>query len=369
MNRKHLLWLVGIALLVGLTVAAGWRELSTALRRGNPLVLLALCGVQVITLGIVAYQWQYLLDRAGTAVSFRLAAVVTLAGTFVESATPSSKLGGMAATVYLFERTTDAAYDTLSSVLLAQKYVSLPPLAILVVGTVAVAVTRTDVAVSSGAYAAVGGFVAVVVVLSLLFALFRRWGATDSGGTVTGDGGAVTGDGGTATGENEPEPIAADGAGQETDPLSRGISTLRSVLREAGTLLDRRSRYWLYALAFLLWVVYPLKIYVVAVTLGVDAGMTVAFVGTYLAYLVSLAPVSPGGTGTFEGTLALVYLAAGVPFADGLSIALLGRVVTFWFPLALSAATTGLLLTVDDAVPSLQGVAETTGELLGRGRG
>ncbi|UWG52127.1 putative flippase [Halalkaliarchaeum sp. AArc-CO] len=355
MNRKHLLWLVGIALLVGLTVAAGWRELSTALRRGNPLVLLALCGVQVITLGIVAYQWQYLLGRAGAAIPFRLAAVVTLAGTFVESATPSSKLGGMAATVYLFERTTDAAYDTLSSVLLAQKYVSLPPLAILVVGTVAVAVTRTDVAVSSGAYAAVGGFVAVVVVLSLLFALFRRWGAT--------------GDGGTVTGENEPEPIAADGAGQETDPLTRGISTLRSVLREAGTLLDRRSRYWLYTLAFLLWVVYPLKIYVVAVTLGVDAGVTVAFVGTYLAYLVSLAPISPGGTGTFEGTLALVYVAAGVPFVDGLSIALLGRVVTFWFPLVLSAVTTGLLLTVDDAVPSLQGVAETTGELLGRRSG
>ncbi|AUX10799.1 glycosyl transferase family 2 [Halalkaliarchaeum desulfuricum] len=361
MRRKHLLWLVGIALLAGLTVAAGWRELSTALRRGNPLVLLALCGVQVITLGVVAYQWQYLLDRAGTGVSFRLAAVVTLAGTFVESATPSSKLGGMAATVYLFERTTDAAYDTLSSVLLAQKYVSLPPLAVLVVGTVAVAVTRTDVTVSSGAYAAVGGFVGVVAVLSVLFSLLRRRKRDGSG--------PVASEESTVDEYSTAEPIAADGAGQEAGPLSRGISTFRSVLREAGTLLDRRSRYWLYALAFLLWVVYPLKIYVVAVTLGVDAGVTVAFVGTYLAYLVSLAPISPGGTGTFEGTLALVYVAAGVPFVDGLSIALLGRVVTFWFPLALSAATTGLLLTVDDAVPSLQGVAETTGELLGRGSG
>ena len=361
MNRKHLLWLVGIALLAALTVGAGWRELVTALRRGNPLVLLALCGVQVLTLGVVAYQWQYLLDRAGNGVSFRLAAVVTLAGTFVESATPSSKLGGMAATVYLFEQTTDAAYDTLSSVLFAQKYVSLPPLAVLVVGTLAVAVTRADVAVSSGAYAAVGGFVAVVVLLSVLFTLVRR--------RKRGDSTAVASEAQATNGDSAAEPIAADGAGIEASPITRALSTIRSVLREAGTLLDRRSRYWLYALAFLLWVVYPLKIYVVAVTLGVDAGVTVAFVGTYLAYLVSLAPISPGGTGTFEGTLAFVYVTAGVPFVDGLSIALLGRVVTFWFPLALSAATTGLLFTVDDAVPSLQGVAETTGELLGRGRG
>lgn len=361
MSRKYLLWLVGIVLLVGLTVAAGWGELVSALRRGSVLVLLGLCVVQVLTLGVVAYQWQYLLDRAGTPVTFRLAAVVTLAGTFVESATPSSKLGGMAATVYLFERTTEAAYDTLSSVLFAQKYVSLPPLAVLSVATVGVAVTRVDVAVSSGAYAAVAGFVAVVALLSVLLAIARR---RSGGGRQPGKG-----DGPVA--EESPaidDAVAPDGTGTEAGRLERGIETLRSVLKETGGLLDRRGRYWLYGLAFLLWVVYPLKIYVVAIMLGVDAGVTVAFLGTYLAYLVSLAPISPGGTGTFEGTLALVYVAGGVPFADGLSIALLGRLVTFWFPLVLSAATTATLLTVDDAVPSLQGVADTVEELL-RGNG
>ncbi|MDQ2048873.1 lysylphosphatidylglycerol synthase transmembrane domain-containing protein [Natronolimnohabitans sp. A-GB9] len=348
MNRKLLLWIVGICLLAGLAFLAGWRELWSALQQGNPLVIAALCLVQFGTLGLIAYQWQFLFDRAGVSISFRRVFEVTLAGLFVESATPSSKLGGMAAKVYLFERTTNATYGTISSVLLAQKYVSLPPFAVLCVGALGVgASSLEDGAVSSDVYGLVGGFVAVVVAVGAVLTVSRRETTRDGHWSIA--------------------TIVPNSAAGYVD---RAQSTLRSVVSGAGELLDRRGRYWLYAIAVLLWFVYPLKIYVVALTLGVETTLTIAFVGTYLAYLVGLAPISPGGTGTFEGTLALVFLAGGASFAEGLSVALLARVVTFWVPLALSAVTTAILIWSDeDAVPDDLGLVSRALRLLRRVRG
>ncbi|AFZ73183.1 lysylphosphatidylglycerol synthase transmembrane domain-containing protein [Natronobacterium gregoryi] len=330
MSRKHVLWVVGICLLTLLTVVAGWQELWGAIQRGNPIVLGGLCLVQLLTLGVIAYQWQYLFGRADVPLGFRRVFEVTLAGLFVESTTPTSKLGGMAAKLYLFDRTTETNYRTASSVLLAQKYVSLPPLALLCVGSASVgAASLESEAISSAVYGLVAGFVGLVVGLTVVLAASRR---------------EPTRDVRSLTAVALPDSV--------TSVVDRGLETLESTVAEAGVLLDRRGRYWLYSLSFLLWIVYPLKIYAVAYTLGIETTLTIAFVGTYLAYIVSLAPVSPGGVGTFEGMLAVVFLAGGIPFADGLSVAVLSRVVTFWVPLGLSALVTAVLVCDEDGVVS-----------------
>lgn len=347
MGRKLLLWIVGICLLTLLTVVAGWQELWTAIQRGNPLVIVGLCLVQLLTLAVIAYQWQYLFERGDVSVRFRRVFEVTLAGQFVESATPTSKLGGMAAKIYLFERTTGTNYGTASSVLLAQKYVSLPPFALLCVGSVAVGAYGLETeTISSDVYWLVAGFVGFVVALAALLAASRRETSRDVRSPIA---------------AALPEPVAT--------AVDRGLEALESTVTEASTLLDRRGRYWLYSISFFLWVVYPLKIYAVAYTLGVETTLTIAFVGTYLAYLVSLAPVSPGGVGTFEGMLAVVFLAGGVPFADGLSVAVLSRVVTFWVPLVLSALATAVLVWDEDrVVPEGVGVVSRATALVDRVR-
>ena len=341
MNRKLVLWIVGIAALAALTLAAGWSDVRAALGRGNPLVLAGLVLLQVFTFFVIAYQWQYLFGRADVAVSFRRILEVTLAGGFVESVTPSSKLGGMAAKVYLFERTTDAEYGTITSVLLAQKYVSMLPFALIGVVAVAIATVQLEIpltvtvdttVVAVGAVL-VGGIVGSTAVL--------RWRAQHRSAST-------------------PERALSRS-------LERVQTVVRSLLREASAILDRRSRWWLYGISTFLWGLYPIKIYVVAVTLGVEIGLPIAVVGTYLAYVVGLAPISPGGTGTFEGTLALVFVAAGATFAEGVTVALLARLITFWFPLVLSAiVTVSLVASEDDILP--EGVLDRLAHYVGRAR-
>lgn len=78
--------------------------------------------------------------------------------------------------------------------------------------------------------------------------------------------------------------------------------------------------------------------------LNFDVGIVAIAVITYTAYLVSLFPLLPGGLGSFEGTMALMFASYGeIFFAEALAIALVARFVTYWFPLLLSALLTAYL--------------------------
>jgi len=89
------------------------------------------------------------------------------------------------------------------------------------------------------------------------------------------------------------------------------------------------------SLAF--WFLYPVKTFIISNHLGFDIGFSPIVGATFLAYLVGTLPLTPGGLGSFEATLAVILSQQGITFAEGLTIALLLRVITFWFPLVLSA--------------------------------
>jgi hypothetical protein len=109
-------------------------------------------------------------------------------------------------------------------------------------------------------------------------------------------------------------------------------------------LITVKERYWLFSVSLLVWALYPLKIYVVALMLGFNVEPLFVAIATYTTYLISMIPLLPGGLGTFEGSMAFMFTYAGFSFAEGLAIALLARLVTFWFPLILSGVMTAYLV-------------------------
>ncbi len=315
MNRKALLWVTGIGVLAAVTFLSGWdsiTEVWSGVAAPTLITFLAaLFALQVATMAMTAYQWHVLLRKEDPSLRFRDVFQVHLAGNFVESVTPSSKLGGEAAKVYLFRRRTGACYHTLTSFLLVHKYVSLLPfLAICAAFLVAAPFL---IALPAAVYAA---FVMLAIPLGLLAWSINR--------------------GPRPAGHRPEAPGLRGRAAKAVDYLATAASRSRELSPPA----ERRS---LFLLSFVVWGLYPVKIFLVASLLGIEIGLTLAIAATYAAYLVSMLPLTPGGLGTFEGTLALVLSINGVPFAAGMALALMARTVTFWFPLAISAAATALL--------------------------
>ncbi len=318
MNKKALLWTAGIASLLAVTFITGWDSIADIWSGIAPVTLAAVLAIlfalQTATMAMTAYQWHVLLRKEDPSLRFRDVFQVHLAGNFVESVTPSSKLGGEAAKVYLFRRRSGMCYHDLTSLLLTHKYVSLLPFMTICAALLIAAPFL--IVLPAAVYAA---FVLLAIPLGLLaWSVERRPRASKI--------------------DNGPSPTGMRGRAMGA---IRYLETAASRSRELSPPAERRS---LFLVSFAVWGLYPLKIFLVASVLGMDMSLTLVVAATYAAYLVSMLPLTPGGLGAFEGTLALLLSFNGVPFAAGMAVALMARTVTFWFPLLISSVAALALL-------------------------
>jgi hypothetical protein len=91
--------------------------------------------------------------------------------------------------------------------------------------------------------------------------------------------------------------------------------------------------------------------------LSLEVGLFSVAVITYTAYLISMVPLLPGGLGSFEATMVMMFSLYGLNPAEGLAVALISRLVTYWFPLGLSAFA-AVFLTLGKAVKSKRNLGE-----------
>ncbi len=327
MNKKLLLWVLGIFILTIITLISGLEEIVSILFDLDPFLLIffliSLGMLQLMTLSLVAFQWYYLFGKSSETISFSRVFLVNQTGGFVESVTPSSKMGGEAAKLYLYNKITSIDYEKLTSLLLGHKYISLVPFFFICFFTLLLA--SFFYAMPLVVYLSFGSLGVITLILFLLIYYEGKsiwWSKKLDIGL----------------------PVI------ETF-YTKFIYAVRFVQRASNAMkkiLTPKTRNSLFVVSFVVWAVYPFKIYVTAQVLGIELSFLLAIIVTYSAYLVSMLPITPGGLGTFEGSMAVILRLNGFIFAEGMAIALLARVITFWFPLFISAGSTIYLMKKED---------------------
>ncbi|OUJ18460.1 putative flippase AglD2 [Methanonatronarchaeum thermophilum] len=304
-NKKIALWILGVSILMGLTVWAGWQELLTALTQTTPQHLTLLLILQLTTTIMIAYQWKYIINKTSNYIDLWKTYLILQAGSFVEMVTPSSKLGGEAAKIYLLRHNTEMEYTDSTAVMLAQKYISLIPFLFItlfftIIGYIAYGLPRTT-------FLGLGFLTIIVLTLAALTIWSRYWG----------------------------EPLRETGEGLIGKALS-SLDFLRKASLESSKILTKKDFTYLFTISTAIWILYPIKVWIVGYMLGYEVGIVAITVITYISYLTSLLPLTPGGIGTFEGTMAIFFNITGYTFTEGLAVALVTRLVTYWFPLLIS---------------------------------
>lgn len=328
------LWIMGLAVITLAVFLMGLEEIALSLSKVSPLTLVFLLMLQMLTLLAGASQWQFLLKKMNKDLSLGLVLAITLAGNYVESVTPAVKLGGEAAKVYLFRQYSSLEYDRLAGILLALKYYSMLPfvcLALFFAGSAFIAFNLPSPVL--GAFAFLLVFFAVIVLL-----YYRAGSNTVSGSVQPLAGRRLPGD--TIANEKKSFRKGLQSIMGRLDKLTKFVNRAAMFSR---SMTNRLESLALVALSTLVWLVYPIKTYLVARMLGLEIGILAIAVITFTAYLVSMVPLLPGGLGSFEATMALMFSLNGFSPAEGLTVALLARLVTYWVPLLLSAVAAAYL--------------------------
>ena len=274
----------------------GWDQIWSALRVANPRVLLLLCLLQAVTLLACAGQLWYVLRCSGISLPFSAVFSIYMAGGFVESVTPALKFGGEGVKIYLLRQQTRAEYQHLMGAFLTYKFLSIVPFSILFVSAGLLYVhPLVDLSVPViGLPSLVGGLGC--------WALLRPQRPSSA----------------------KPSPVTK---------LGEARRFIGGALAYAGQTVNGRRMAVMLLVWTGIWMLYPVKLAIVGLGLGLRLPVIPLAAGLYSSYLISMLPLAPGGLGSFEGTLVLFLGGLAVAPQRALAMVLMLRSVTYWFPL------------------------------------
>ena len=291
----------------------GWSEILRAFRNAHPVWLLAGCVSTLVSLVIWAKSWDVILETVGIDVPFRKIVVTYLAATFADYATPFGKAGGGPFIAYVLAADTEANYqDSLASVVTADLLNLLPFFTFAGLGTVALLVQGAVPRQARLLVVGLGGL-AILVPVAIYGGWKRRRFVERLVGAVA-------------------KPFA-----RRTDRIDAG--NLRYRIDEFYGHVDRiaasrRELAYTLVYAYVGWIFFAAPLYFAVRTLGFTISPLLVLFVVPASSLAGIVP-TPGGVGGVEFALVglLVALTAFSPEIAA-SIALIYRVMSYWFGLA-----------------------------------
>ncbi|SDJ98079.1 hypothetical protein SAMN05660472_00432 [Natronincola ferrireducens] len=303
-----------ILLIAVLLWQANLQDVIGVLEEVDPLLILGVCLLQIITMLIINFQWYKLAAIIGEKPDFKQLLSMNMVGTFVESITPSAKAGGEVTKIYLLKSQLGFSAGEATVLVTLQKIISL--FTFLLLNTMAVAAFLCMIHCES--------LQLQVLLLSTLFLVL--WIASLVVFLIY---------------PNKVKkilkvlPIKEGWRIKLHDFIGTIETTLQSVMKDKKKLLPQ------FLLSLCIWGLFAVKAYLIARGLKIQLPFISIAVVTYLTYMIGMLPLLPGGIGTFEGGMVFFLLPLGVPVYQAIAFALTLRFVTFWFVFLISGGWLG----------------------------
>ena len=281
------------------------QSLAHSLRQVPLWVALLLVALQVATQLLVNLQWHQIAKHTGPPISFRAMFFINCSGAVVDAITPGAKIGGDVTRALQIRKVAGCSGQQAAAVVALQKLFSISALFFVQLFTL-------------GHLPLFGGRLwqlAIYAVLLLFLAAFL--------GVFF-----------------MPSRIKAR---LQRRSLSRFLwvrktqSFLLATLDHAKTISGSASGWaTLTLLSVFIWLLYPAKLYILALQLNPGVGPAQIGAVAFAPYMVAMLPIFPGGLGGFEGALSGLLIALGFDISSAAVVTILFRFVTFWFVLLLS---------------------------------
>lgn len=307
----------------------GIDELLSTLARLDPGLFFLLATLQIISQILLTYRLQLLVRVLKYRIGFMRLFAIHLAGAFVENVTPAAKAGSEPARIYLLHkeglRLTDAF-----AVTTVGKYLDMIPFTVLLLSSYIY--LATHFILPAPLIVAIPASIMLIILLGALgFFLYRN------------------------------EKIAVKilrhvmkilyfftskrAKNRERSAVQLDTETaIKNFKRSFFSIMQDKAVLTIsLSAAIIVWLLYPLKIYIIFYTLGSDITFGIVACVAFLAYLIGLIPLLPGGLGIYEVSAIALYSILGISLADATVAVIIGRVFTFWFVIMLGILATLML--------------------------
>ena len=313
MLKKLIWWVVAGILLVVLFSQIDIYELQSILRQTEWKVILYLLVLQTITQLLVNLQWYSIAKFAKIDISFWGMFYINSQGTVMESITPGMKFGGELARGVLITRMGKCSGHQAAVIVALQKIFSLGAFVLVSIMSVVFLSLRSaffqSIIVRLSIYLVLGLFLLAFIVIFFAPKRILNW----------------------ITSKQTPEN-----------------SKLKAIKRFFENVLDhlllfesnRRELFAQFLLAFIIWLFYPVKLYLLAAQMQTYVPIFYITCITFVAYMVAMLPLFPGGLGGFESTMTGLLVGLGVSLSNAAALSVTFRFVTFWYVIVLSLVYT-----------------------------
>ena len=322
MDKKTIALLgLSVLILLGMLYFVGIEQVIAALKMADLNLIALAIGVQIATYFLYTIRWQVLNKVAGIDEGITKLLPMVLVGLAVNNITPSGRGGGEPVRAYLLSRDKDEyTFDETFAAVVADRALDTFPFVLLA----AITITSMALFFDFELWLLAVMVLAVIAILALLFAIIYMCINPGFGNRVEG---WIIG-------------LVRRFYKKDSESLENTIHDSIAGFQHTMRVLMSNRKGLVYALilSFLIWIFEILRVYFVFLAFGADVNLIIIGEVFIVACLVGMIPLLPGGLGTVDGLMILLYSAAGVPASVSAAATVIERLISFWMATMLGMA-------------------------------
>ena len=303
---------LGILILAAMIIIIGPRQILNALSTADSKFIALAVVIQFIIMGLWNYRWSLICNSLKIPHKFWSLFAVTIVGLAVNDITPSGRSGGEPVRAYILSRSSSVDFNRTFASVMADKIFDTFPFFVLAIFAIAYLIFTVHLGTSL--------FITLIVLLVLFIALLAfiiflcineeigektiKWVFRQLRRFITRD---------------------LDSWEQKAQEALLGFQDSLKYLMGDKKLLIIAT-----IVSFLVWFLELMRVYVIFEAFGVHIAMGMIASVFLVSTLVGAIPALPGGLGSIDGIMILLYSMAGVTSSVSTAVTLVERIISLW---------------------------------------
>ncbi|OED29701.1 UPF0104 family protein [Methanosphaera sp. WGK6] len=306
------LLLVGLIILAGMIIFIGPGEVMNALQQANMKYVILAIIIQFIIMSLWDIKWSVILDGVGVPHKKLQLFAMLLVGLALNNLTPSGRSGGEPVRAYLVSKSSGKSFKTTFATVIGDKIFDIFPFTVLALAAITYLIFTLHLSQSIIITLIIAMILFIAIIAFLIYICFNE-----------------------ALGIRVIKWVFR----QLRRFMSRDLDTYEFKTLEALIDFQESLKYLLkdqkifsaaLTIAFIVWFLEILRVYVVFLAFGVNVSLGMVASVFLLSTLVGMIPALPGGIGTIDGIMIIVYSLAGISPFISTAVTLIERLISFW---------------------------------------